>query len=426
MDAARLNVRILTAGPNLPDLDESGRAAAACPPCPGVRASTVAVAIENLTAAEADALRREAAAVGRQPCGDVTPAGWHAHAAAGVGMFLAEDDTCPGKHPPGHATPVILSGTPEALRRLARSTPALPAVGRELLAALDGYAQRHFDIRMGSRRLAVGPGPAIMGVVNVTPDSFSDGGRFLAAEAAVAHARRLVADGADLIDVGGESTRPGSDPLEEAEELARVLPVIEALAADLDVPLSIDTRHARVAREAVRAGASLINDITGLHGDPDMARTVADTGAGVVIMHIAGDPKTMQDRPHYDNLMADVCRYLRRGVAMAVAAGVPEDRILIDPGIGFGKTLEHNLGILAHLGQLRSLGLPILVGPSRKRFIGQLTGVEVAAERTYGTAAACALAVAAGALVLRVHDVAAVRQATAVAAAVAHAAEAAP
>ncbi|MBE3071305.1 MAG: dihydropteroate synthase [Planctomycetes bacterium] len=309
------------------------------------------------------------------------------------------------------------------LARLAAGGPEVRALAGEIGRALANHALRHFDVRLGARRLSLGPRPAVMGIVNVTPDSFSDGGLCLAARDAVAHAERLVAEGADLIDVGGESTRPGSDPVPEERELARVLPVIETLAARLDVPLSIDTRHARVAREAVAAGACLVNDVTGLQGDPDMAAAVAETGAGVVLMHMPGEPKTMQDRPHYDHLMADICRHLRRGLQAAADAGVPEDRLLVDPGIGFGKTLAHNLEILARLGQLRTLGRPILVGVSRKRFIGELAGVAAPAERTYGTAAACSLAVAAGALVLRVHDVREVRQALAVAAAITHAGE---
>jgi dihydropteroate synthase len=223
--------------------------------------------------------------------------------------------------------------------------------------------------------------------------------------------------------VGGESTRPGADPVSEEEELRRVLAVLGALASDPGVPLSIDTRRARVAREAAAAGACLVNDVTGLTGDPAMARTVAETGTGLVIMHILGDPKTMQVDPRYDNLMADICRFLRRGLAAAREAGVAEDHILVDPGVGFGKTLEHNVQILARLGQLRTLGRPIMVGPSRKAFIGKLTGVPAPAERLFGTAAACTWAAAEGARFLRVHDVKAMRQALAVAAAVAAAAE---
>ncbi|HUU31964.1 MAG TPA: dihydropteroate synthase, partial [Phycisphaerae bacterium] len=222
-----------------------------------------------------------------------------------------------------------------------------------------------------------------------------------------------------------ESTRPGSRPVGEEEELGRVLPVVETLARRAQTPISIDTRHARVAREAVAAGACLVNDVTALQGDPEMARTVSETGAGVVLMHMQGEPKTMQNHPTYDNLMADVCRFLRRGMHLAQEAGVPEDGVIIDPGFGFGKTLEHNLQILARLGQLQTLGRPILVGLSRKQFIGRLTGVESPADRRLGTLAACVLAVAAGALLVRVHDVREIREALTVAAAVAEPAESA-
>jgi len=331
---------------------------------------------------------------------------------------------------PGAEGVVLLIATRRAigdmLERLEKPPFGQARIAVEIRRALDRYDRRRFEIRLGSRRLAVGPRPAIMGVVNVTPDSFSDGGRHFDRDAAIAHGCRLAEEGADIIDIGGESTRPGSRPLSEEEELARVMPVIEGLATRVRAAVSIDTRHARVARRAVQAGASLINDVTGLQGDPDMAGVAAETGAGVAIMHMLGEPKTMQDNPRYDHLMADICRYLRRGIEAAVAAGVPEEAILVDPGFGFGKTLEHNVAILAQLGQLRTLGQPILVGVSRKRFIGRLTGIATPAERTYGTAAACALAVAAGALVLRVHDVAAMKQALAVAASVAHAGEEAP
>jgi len=288
---------------------------------------------------------------------------------------------------------------------------------------LNARDRRTFDIPMGTHRLKIGPEPILMGVLNVTPDSFSDGGKFLDPGMAVAQAEELAADGAAIIDVGGESTRPGSDPVSEDEELARVLPVILKIAPRLGVPVSIDTRHARVARAAIDAGACIVNDITGLAGDPDMARAVAAAGAGLIIMHMQGEPKTMQQRPHYDHLMADICRSLRASVARALDAGVREESILVDPGIGFGKTRDHNVEIIARLGQLRSLGRPIVIGVSRKRFIGELTGIDSPADRTYGTAAACVMAAAAGALVLRVHDVRQMREALAVGWAIAAAAE---
>jgi dihydropteroate synthase len=309
------------------------------------------------------------------------------------------------------------------MARLAEEPFDLPAVAGAIRTALDGYARRHFEIPVRGGHLAVGPKPALVGVINVTPDSFSDGGLYATPAAAVERGLGLVAGGADLLDVGGESTRPGSDPVDEKTELARVLPVIEALASKAGVPVSIDTRRAAVAREALAAGAAVVNDVTGLQGDAEMARVAAGAGAAVIIMHMLGEPKTMQVRPHYDNLMADIARYLRRGVQAALDAGVPGEQIIVDPGIGFGKTTAHNVRILARLAELRTLGRPILVGVSRKRFIGDLTGVAAPAERTYGTAAACAMAVAGGALLLRVHDVAEMRQALAVAAAVTESAE---
>jgi dihydropteroate synthase len=357
------------------------------------QAGTLAVAIENVCRKDADFLEQEMRAVGGDACAERI-----------------------------EATDVVLVGNRRQLAalgdRLRREPFDRTALGEEIADAIDRHGRRRFELVMGAYRLSAGPRPLLMGVVNVTPDSFSDGGRFLEADRAVAQARRLVEEGADILDIGGESTRPGSDPVPEDEEMRRVLPVVETLAEAVDVPLSIDTRRARVAREAVAAGAALVNDITGLQGESEMARAVAETGAGIVLMHILGEPKTMQQHPQYNHLMADILRYLRRGLAIAEEAGVAENRILVDPGIGFGKTLKHNLEILAELGQIRSLGRPILVGPSRKRFIGEVTGVEDPAERTYGTAAACALAVAAGALVLRVHDVAEMKQAVELAVAI--------
>jgi dihydropteroate synthase len=413
----KFNVRVVAAtnlAPVRNEMSLAGEPAAA--PLDFPMADTLAVALENLPQPLAETLRQLALAAG----GDATVT------ACGSGADAAATARAAGAGTRG----LLLTGPRSAidalLARLATSGADLREVGAEIRSTLDAWARRRFVVAMGDRRLAVGPRPALVGILNVTPDSFSDGGRFLAPRDAVARAEQLVADGAAVIDVGGESTRPGSDPVSDEEELARVLPVIRELAAHVDIPISIDTRHARVAREAVAAGACLVNDITGLLGDAEMARTVADSGAGVVIMHILGEPKTMQHHPHYDHLMADVCRRLRLGVERAADAGVPEDRILVDPGIGFGKTLDHNLEILARLGQLRSLGQPIMVGPSRKRFIGELTGQETPEDRTFGTAAACAMAVAAGALLVRVHDVRPVRDAMAVASAIVMAGEGAP
>jgi dihydropteroate synthase len=254
-----------------------------------------------------------------------------------------------------------------------------------------------------------------MGVVNVTPDSFSDGGQFLAAEAAIAHGRELAAEGADVLDVGGESTRPGAQAVGAEEEIARVLPVVEALAAD-GLAVSIDTSKAAVAAAAIEAGATTINDVTAL-GDPEMAALAADRGAELVLMHMQGSPRTMQEDPTYADVVDDVKAFLAERVQQAVAAGVAEERIWVDPGIGFGKTVEHNLELLRRLGELRDLGRPILVGTSRKSFLGKLSGAPVD-RRLGGTIATCVLAVANGAAGVRVHDVAPVREALAIEAAI--------
>jgi dihydropteroate synthase len=244
-----------------------------------------------------------------------------------------------------------------------------------------------------------------MGIVNVTPDSFSDGGAFLDQDAAVRHALRLSADGADILDIGGESTRPGSDPVPAGEELDRVLPVVEGILAELpDAVVSIDTRKADVASKALGAGAAIVNDVTA-GSDPEMFDTVRVAGAGMVLMHMRGDPKTMQDDPSYADVVAEVRRYLDDRVQAAVAAGVPFDRLAIDPGLGFGKTLGHNLELLRGLGALRSLGPPLLVGPSRKGFVGALTGAEDPRDRIGGTAGAVAWCASERVDVVRVHDV---------------------
>ncbi len=257
--------------------------------------------------------------------------------------------------------------------------------------------------RCRGRELVCGERTLVMGIVNVTPDSFSDGGRFLEPGAAVAHARRLVEDGADLVDIGGESTRPGSDPVSVEVELARVLPVIEALAGELPVPISVDTRKAAVAAAALEAGATVVNDVTAGR-DPEMFRVVRDAGAGMVLMHMKGEPKTMQEAPHYDDVLAEVGDFLRERVEAAVAAGIEPERLAVDPGIGFGKDLGHNLALLRHLDALLELGRPVVVGPSRKRFIGTLLALPEE-ERLEGTAGAVAWLAARGAHVVRVHDV---------------------
>jgi dihydropteroate synthase len=256
----------------------------------------------------------------------------------------------------------------------------------------------------------------LMGVVNVTPDSFSDGGLFLDPEAAIAHGRELAAAGAEILDVGGESTRPGAKAVAEEEELRRVVPVVEGLA-DTGAQISVDTSKASVAKAALDAGAEIVNDVTALRGDPEMAALCAERGATVVLMHMLGGPRTMQDDPRYDDVVAEVGGFLAERLEVATAAGIAEERVWLDPGIGFGKTAAHNMELLRRLGELRELGRPLVVGTSRKSFIGRVDG-SAADERLGGTIASSVIAAAEGADVLRVHDVAEMRQALTVAAAI--------
>ncbi len=259
--------------------------------------------------------------------------------------------------------------------------------------------------------------PLIMGILNVTPDSFSDGGRYPDADAAVAAARQMVADGADIVDVGGESTRPGAEGVNVDEEIRRVVPVIEALAAETDVVISVDTMKAPVADKAIACGAHIINDVTALTHDPAMVDVARDTGAGVVLMHMRGSPRTMQDDPRYDDVTEDIRQYLAARVEDAVDAGLNREALAIDPGIGFGKTAEHNVQLVAHLDRFTSLGRPVMVGLSRKRFVGMLTGAPVEG-RLAGSLAGLSCSVLNGANVMRVHDVPESVQAARVAAAV--------
>jgi dihydropteroate synthase len=273
----------------------------------------------------------------------------------------------------------------------------------------------------------------LMGIVNVTPDSFSDGGRFLEAEAAIAHGLQLIDEGAQIVDVGGESTRPGAEPVGADQELRRVGPVIEAIAAAMtdrsvvtatnDCPttaraqISIDTSKASVARAALDAGATLVNDVTALRGDSQMASVVAESGAECCLMHMLGEPRTMQQEPRYGDVVDDVKAFLLARLAFAVGEGIAEDRVLLDPGIGFGKTLAHNLELLRRLGELVELGRPVVIGTSRKSFLGRLAGAPEASQRLAGTLATNVLALERGASVFRVHDVAPAREALTVAAA---------
>jgi dihydropteroate synthase len=253
-----------------------------------------------------------------------------------------------------------------------------------------------------------------MGIVNVTPDSFSDGGRFLDRSAAIDHALELAGEGADIVDVGGESTRPGSESVSEAEEMRRVIPVIEGIRARSGVPISIDTTKSAVADAALQAGADIINDVSALRSSPRMAKVAAERGAPVILMHMLGTPKTMQAEPRYGDVVAEVSRFLSLAIERAVGAGVERTQVAVDPGIGFGKTVEHNLKLIAELGSLKRLGVPVVVGASRKSFLGSILGAD-ADSRLEGTLAVSALAVAKGASIIRVHDVAANRRAIEVA-----------
>jgi dihydropteroate synthase len=273
-----------------------------------------------------------------------------------------------------------------------------------LREALDRHRKREYALTCRDRTLSLDGSPRIMGILNVTPDSFSDGGKYLSFERAVERGREMVNDGADIIDVGGESTRPGSTPVPADVEISRVVPVLRALAERTEAILSVDTTKAIVARQAVAAGARIINDTSALGDDPEMAGIVRDSGCAVVLMHRLGTPETMQNSPSYRSLFDEILDALYARVSAAEAAGIPEDRILVDPGIGFGKRLEDNLALHRHLSDLRNLGKPILFGPSRKAFLGRITGREPG-DRVLGTTACVAMAVAGGAHMIRVHDV---------------------
>jgi len=260
-------------------------------------------------------------------------------------------------------------------------------------------------------RFTIGTRPLVMGIVNVTPDSFSDGGRFLDPSAAIDHALALAAEGADILDVGGESTRPGAAVVSVEDELARVLPVVGELGKRTALPLSVDTTKAEVARRALDAGAAIVNDVSGLTADPAMPAVVAAAGAGVVVMHMQGTPQTMQQNPTYCDVVAEVAGYLEARLHDLAAVGISPDAVCLDPGIGFGKTLDHNLALLAHLDVVAAIGRPVCLGVSRKGFIGKLCGRDRADRGAGSLAVACVAAARGTAHVLRVHDVAATRDA---------------
>ena len=272
--------------------------------------------------------------------------------------------------------------------------------------------RKRYTLKWGSHRLELGERTCVMGVVNVTPDSFSDGGRFYSTDAAIAHGEKMIEDGADILDIGGESTRPFSDAVSAQDELERVIPVIEALADRTAIPISIDTTKAIVAQRALEAGAAIVNDISALRVDSQIAAVAVDFDVPVMLMHMLGTPKTMQVSPVYDDVVNDIKQFLEQAVARATEAGIRRDRIIVDPGIGFGKTLGHNLQLIKNISALNDIDLPILVGPSRKAFLRNLLkdeGVEdIPADLPIvetGTQAAVAVAAARGAHIVRVHDV---------------------
>ena len=317
-------------------------------------------------------------------------------------------------------TDALLMGTQKHFEKLILKLgqyPTLGNLGQSLQEALQNISKTHYSVRCRKKELILGKRTLLMGILNVTPDSFSDGGLFLDKEKAVSYGLGMVADGADIIDIGGESTRPGSKLLEPQEELRRVIPVIESLSKEVDVPISIDTYKAVVAQKAIEAGAQIINDISGLHFDPSLAQIAARENTPLILMHTRGTPETMQKDIHYRSLFPEIIRYLKDSIRMAESAGVDPGQIIVDPGIGFGKTVEDNLLILKHLSEFRILGKPLLLGTSRKSLIGKIlnAGVE---NRLEGTLSTIVIGVLNGAHIIRCHDVPHAKKAVAVADAV--------
>jgi dihydropteroate synthase len=314
-------------------------------------------------------------------------------------------------------TDALLMGTQKHLEKLAlklEQYPDLNPLGQSIKETLKNISKTQYAIRCRKRTLTLGKRTLLMGVLNVTPDSFSDGGLFFDKEKAISHGLKMVEEGADMIDIGGESTRPGSKPLELEEELRRVIPVIKSIAAEADVPISIDSYKSIVAQKAIEAGAEIINDISGLNFDPSLAKVASKEDVPLVLMHIRGTPETMQKNVHYDSLFSEILQYLKDSIRKAESAGLDPRQIIIDPGIGFGKTVEDNLFIIKNLSEFRILGKPILLGTSRKSFIGKILNAEVG-ERLEGTLSSIAAGVLNGANIIRCHDVLQAKRAIAVA-----------
>jgi len=313
-------------------------------------------------------------------------------------------------------TDALLMGTQKHFEKLVlklEQYPALNPLGQSIKETLKNISKTQYAIRCRKRTLTLGKRTLLMGVLNVTPDSFSDGGLFYDKEKAIPHGLRMVEEGADIIDIGGESTRPGSKPLELEEELRRVIPVIKSIAAEVDVPISIDTYKSTVAQKAIEAGAEMINDISGLNFDPTLAEVASREDVPLVLMHIRGTPETMQKNVHYDSLFSEILHYLKDSIHRAESAGLDPRQIIIDPGIGFGKTGEDNLFIIRNLFEFRILGKPILLGTSRKSFIGKILDTEVG-DRLEGTLSSIAAGVLNGANIIRCHDVLQAKRAIAV------------
>ncbi len=312
--------------------------------------------------------------------------------------------------PHGKKTDALVIGTKTQLRILSMKMKMqyerLNEAGEKISGLIESMEKTH-EINIG-KTLRTGKRTLIMGILNVTPDSFYEGGKYSSVESALERAREMVEEGADIIDVGGESSRPGSLPVSKDEELSRILPVIKAISDELDVPISVDTYRAEVAEEAIKAGAGMVNDITAMGGDDGMAKVVSEHGVPICLMHMKGTPQNMQKNPHYDDTMAEITKFLHERAEYAMAKGIDEKNIILDPGIGFGKRtgegIEDNCEIIARLAELKSLGFPVLVGASRKTFIGNLSNTRVE-ERLEGSLGAEAIAIANGADILRVHDV---------------------
>lgn len=307
----------------------------------------------------------------------------------------------------------LIMGTVAQIDRLCEKLDKQP-LGLSALAGMirrleRDYEKNDFVLRAGKYRLNLRKRAHIMGILNVTPDSFSDGGVFFDKDSAIERALDMESQGADVIDIGGESTRPGAKTVSADEECERVIPVIRSVAKRVRIPISIDTSKSEVAKRALDCGAVMVNDITGLKGDPKVARVAQRHKAAVVVMHMKGTPRTMQKSPWYKDLVSEITVSLRQSIKAAKDSGISDDRIVVDPGIGFGKRLGDNLALLKRLGEFKSLGYPVMVGPSRKSFIGKISGAEVS-KRIFGTAAAVALAIENGADIVRVHDVKEMRQ----------------